>query len=173
MISESPLQPGLIYVGTDDGNVQITRDDGINWTGISDDLPAKWVSRVAASEHELGTVYVSFTGYRQDDFEKYLYMSEDFGKTWISIAGNLPCESINVIAEDPRDEDILYVGTDLGVYTSLDRGTTWISLCNGLPTTAVHDLVVHPRENELVIGTHGRSVYILDVEKIKKSPGNQ
>ena len=168
MISESPLKPGLIYIGTDDSNVQITRDDGINWTKISDELPAKWVSRVTASEHELGTVYVSLTGYREDDFEKYLYRSKDFGKTWESIAGNLPSESINVVAEDHRDKDILYVGTDLGVYTTLDGGENWISLCNGLPTTAVHDMVVHPREDELVIGTHGRSVYILDVKNIKK-----
>jgi photosystem II stability/assembly factor-like uncharacterized protein len=172
IISESLIQAGLIYVGTDDGNVQITRDDGINWTKISDELPDKWVSRVAASEHEIGTVYISFTGYREDDFEKYLYMSKDFGRSWQSIAGNLPSESINVVAEDPRDKDILYVGTDLGVYTTLDRGGRWFSLCSGLPTTPVHDLVVHPRENELVIGTHGRSVYILDVEKIKKPLGN-
>jgi photosystem II stability/assembly factor-like uncharacterized protein len=167
-ISESPLQAGLIYIGTDDGNVQITHDDGLNWTKISDELPEKWVSRVTSSEHELATVYVCFTGYREDDFEKYLYMSTDFGKTWEPIAGNLPSESINVIAEDHRDKDILYVGTDLGVYTTLDRGERWISLCNGLPTTAVHDLVVHPREHELVIGTHGRSTYILDVNDIKK-----
>jgi photosystem II stability/assembly factor-like uncharacterized protein len=168
MIAESPLQAGLVYVGADDGNVQITRDDGLNWTKISDELPDKWVSRVTASEHELATVYVSFTGYREDDFEKYLYMSTDFGKTWEPIAGNLPSESINVIAEDHRDKNILYVGTDLGVYATLDRGERWISLCNGLPTTAVHDLVVHPREHELVIGTHGRSVYILDVNDVKK-----
>ena len=166
-ISESRLRAGLIYVGTDDGNVQITRDDGISWTKISDELPGKWVSRVTASEHELATVYVSFTGYREDDFEKYLYMSDDFGKTWESIAGNLPSESINAIAEDHRDKDILYIGTDLGVYATLDRGERWMSLCNELPTTAIHDMVVHPRENELVVGTHGRSVYILDVEKIR------
>jgi photosystem II stability/assembly factor-like uncharacterized protein len=168
MIAESPLQAGLIYVGTDDGNVQITHDDGLNWTKVSDELPDKWVSRVTASEHEFATVYVSFTGYREDDFEKYLYMSTDLGKTWEAIAGNLPSESINVIAEDHRDKNILYVGTDLGVYTTLDRGERWISLCNGLPTTAVHDLAVHPREHELVIGTHGRSVYILDVNDVKK-----
>ena len=99
-------------------------------------------------------------------------MSKDFGKTWELIVGNLPSESINVIAEDHRDKDTLYVGTDLGVYASLDRGKSWMSLCNSLPTTAVHDLVVHPRENELVIGTHGRSVYILDAEGIKKPSGN-
>lgn len=166
-ISESPVKPGLIYVGTDDGNVQVTRDDGINWTKISGELPDKWVSRVAASQHELGTVYVSLTGYREDDFEKYLYMSRDFGRKWESIMGNLPSESVNVVAEDPRDQDILYVGTDLGVYTTLDRGKTWISLCNNLPTIPVYDLIVHPRENELVIGTHGRSVFILDVENIQ------
>jgi len=163
----------LIYVGTDDGNVQVTCDDGISWTDIRDGLPDKWVSRVRVSQHEIGTVYVSLTGYREDDFEKYLYMSRDFGKTWESIVGNLPSESINVIGEDPRDKDILYVGTDLGVYITIDRGKTWISLCNNLPTTAVHDLIVHPRENELVIGTHGRSVFILDVENIRSFNQNR
>lgn len=167
-ISESPLKAGLIYVGTDDGNVQVTRDDGISWTDIRAGLPDKWVSRVRASQHEIGTVYVSLTGYRDDDFEEYVYVSEDFGGTWKSISGNLPSESINVIAEDPRDKDILYVGTDLGIYTTLNRGKEWISLCNNLPTTPVHDLVVHPREYELVIGTHGRSVYVLDVKNTKK-----
>jgi photosystem II stability/assembly factor-like uncharacterized protein len=167
MISESPFQAGLLYVGTDDGKVQITRDDGLNWRDISDGLPDKWVSRVRASRHEIGTVYVSLTGYRDDDIAAYVYISEDFGQTWRPIVGNLPAESINVIAEDPRDKNILYVGTDLGVYVALDRGEKWISLCNNLPTTPVHDLVVHQREHELVIGTHGRSVFILDVKDIK------
>jgi photosystem II stability/assembly factor-like uncharacterized protein len=167
MISESPFQAGLLYVGTDDGKVQITRDDGLNWQDISDGLPDKWVSRVRASRHEIGTVYVSLTGYRDDDIAAYVYISEDFGQTWRPIVGNLPAESINVIAEDPRDKNILYVGTDLGVYVALDRGEKWSSLCHNLPTTPVHDLVVHPREHELVIGTHGRSVFILDVKDIK------
>ena len=167
-ISESQLKAGLIYVGTDDAKVQYTDDDGINWTDISDGLPDKWVSRVRASQHETGTVYVSLTGYRDDDFREYLYVSEDFGGTWKSISSNLPSESINVVTEDPRDKNILYVGTELGVYATLDRGKRWHCLCNNLPTSAVHDLVVHPREHELVIGTHGRSVFILDVKDIKK-----
>ena len=166
-LSESRLKKGLIYAGTDDGNVQVTHNDGKNWTLIKSGLPAKWVSRVIASLHEEGTVYVSFTGYREDDFEVYLYMSSDFGKTWTSIAGNLPAESINVIREDPHDKNILYVGTELSVYVSLDRGQRWFSLSNHLPTTPVHDLVIHPRENEMVIGTHGRSCFVLDVKPIQ------
>lgn len=167
MISESPFEDGLLYVGTDDGKVQITRDDGLNWEDVSDGLPDKWVSRVRASEHDVGTVYVTLTGYRDDDITPYAYISQNSGRNWRSITGNLPAESINVIAEDPRDENILYVGTDLGVYITLDRGGKWSSICNNLPTTPVHDLIVHPREYELVIGTHGRSVFILDVKNIK------
>ncbi|MCF7955904.1 MAG: hypothetical protein K9M75_08900 [Phycisphaerae bacterium] len=167
-ISESRLKHGLLYVGTDDGNIHVTQNDGMTWARINEHLPAKWVSRLRASMHEEGTVYASFTGYRQDDFEKYLYMSTDFGRTWKSIGSNLPHESINVIDEDPRDRDILYVGTDLGIYVSLDQGRSWESLCSNLPTTPVHDLVVHPRQHELVIGTHGRGVFILDVKSILK-----
>ncbi|MCK4645641.1 MAG: hypothetical protein KAU46_05270 [Candidatus Aminicenantes bacterium] len=169
MVSESPLKPGLIYVGTDDGYVHITQNDGVNWTKINKGLPDKWVSRVVASSHNLGTVYVSLTGYREDDFEKYLYRSTDYGQTWKSIAGNFPSEPINVIREDPHNKNILYIGTDHGgVYASLDAGKTWHSLCNNLPTTPVHDIAVHPRDNELVIGTHGRSAFILDIDPIQK-----
>jgi len=167
MLSESPLKQGLIYAGTDDGNVQITTDDGKTWKLVNSGLPQKWVSRVIASLHELGSVYVSLTGYREDDFSNYLYMSEDFGKTWKSISGTMPSEGINVIREDPRNKNILYVGTELGVYVTLDRGTTWHSLCNNLPTTPVHDLMIHPREYELVIGTHGRGCFVLDVSSLR------
>jgi len=167
-ISESELKKGLLYAGTDDGQVHVTKDDGAHWTKANKGLPDKWVTRVVASKYEAGTVFVSLTGYREDDFEKYLYMSTNFGNTWKSIAGNLPAESINVIREDPSDRDILYVGTDLGVYCSIDRGKTWQSLCNHLPTTPVHDIAVHPREGDLVIGTHGRSAFVLDTKKLKK-----
>jgi photosystem II stability/assembly factor-like uncharacterized protein len=163
-VSESTLEAGLVYVGTDDGNIHLTRDDGASWTKIDRRLPEKWVSRIRASQHRLGVVYASFTGYRDDDFSAYLYRSHDFGQTWTSMVSNLPAEPINVIAEDPRHPDILYVGTDLGVYVSLNQGKTWTSLCSGLPTTAVHDLLVHPRDHELVIGTHGRGVFIMDVK---------
>jgi photosystem II stability/assembly factor-like uncharacterized protein len=167
MIAESPLKPGLLYAGTEGGSIYLTRNDGAEWTRVNAGLPAKWVSRVIASQHELGTVYAAFTGFREDDFEAYLYASPDFGSTWTSIRGNLPSESINVIREDPTDAEILYVGTDLGVYVSLDAGESWQSLCTNLPTTPVHDLVVHPRDSELVIGTHGRSVWVLDVGPIR------
>ena len=167
MLSESPLKQGLIYAGTDDGNVQVTNDDGKTWKLVNSGLPSKWVSRVIASQHEPGTVFVSLTGYREDDFKNYLYMSKDFGKTWKSISGDLPDEGINVIREDPRNKNVLYVGTESGVYVTLNRGITWNSLCNNLPTTPVHDLVIHPREYELVIGTHGRSCFVLDVSSLR------
>jgi photosystem II stability/assembly factor-like uncharacterized protein len=167
MLSESPLKQGLIYAGTDDGNVQVTADEGKTWKLVNSGLPQKWVSRIIASRHDIGTVYVSLTGYREDDFSNYLYMSEDFGNRWKSISGNLPPEGINVIREDPRNKNILYAGTELGVYVTKDRGATWHSLCNNLPTTPVHDLVIHPREYELVIGTHGRSCFVLDVSSIR------
>jgi len=166
-ISESPIKPGLIYIGTDDGNIQVTQNDGQSWKKINTGPSGKWVTRVTASKYEEETVYACLTGYREDDFEKYLYVSTDYGKTWKSIAGNLPSEPVNVIKEDPQNKNVLYVGTDLGAYTSIDRGKSWISLCNNLPTTPVYDLVVHPRDNELVIGTHGRSIFVLDVNHIQ------
>ncbi len=166
-ISESPLKAGLIYVGTDDGNIQVTRNDGEAWSLINTGPPHKIVSCVTTSRYEEGTVYASLSGYFQDDFEKYLYKSTDFGGTWTSIAGNLPSESINVIREDPENPNVLYIGTDLGVYVSIDRGESWHSLCRTLPTCVALDMDVHPREKELVVGTHGRSVFILDVSSIQ------
>jgi hypothetical protein len=167
-ISESPLKQGLLYAGTDDGNIHFTADDGKNWTKIDQGLPEKWVTRVRASQHNVATVYATLTGYREDDFESYVYLSDDYGKTWKSIKGNLPTESINVIVEDPRSADVLYIGTDLGVYVTLNRGKDWISLCNNLPTSAVHDLALQQRDLELVAGTHGRSIFILDIKSIGK-----
>ena len=165
-LSESILQKGLIYAGTDDGNVQVTRDDGAHWSQIDAALPRTWVSRVLASRHALGTVYVTLTGYREDNTASYVYRSLDYGVTWQPIVANLPMESVNVIAEDPKDPRLLFLGTDLGCYVSIDGGKRWESLCHGLPTTPVHDLFVHPRDRKLVIGTHGRSVYVLDVAPI-------
>jgi photosystem II stability/assembly factor-like uncharacterized protein len=167
-LSESPLQEGLLYTAADDGFIHLTRNDGSAWSRIDGDLPKLWVSRVEASLHDLGTVYVSMTGYREDDFSAYLFVSQDFGESWTSISSNLPMESINVVREDPADPDILYVGTDLGVYVSLDRGSSWHSLSASLPTTPVHDLVVHPRDGEIVIGTHGRSVWVADLSAVRE-----
>jgi len=168
-LSESPTQEGLIYTGGDDGFIHVTRNDGATWTRIDGDLPKLWVSRVEASGHRSGTVYVSMTGYREDDSSAYLFASDDFGESWTSISPGLPMESVNVVREDPTDPDILYVGTDLGVYVSLDRGSSWHSLSATLPTTPVHDLVVHPRDGEIVIGTHGRSVWIADLAAVRGS----
>ena len=167
-ISESALKKGLLYAGTDDGQVHVTRDDGATWTKINNGLPNRWVSRVVASKYDEGTAFVSLTGYREDDFEAYLYMSTDFGETWKSIVNNMPSESINVIREDPTDQDILYVGTELGAYCSIDKGKTWHSLCKTLPTCPVHDLALHAGTGDLVAGTHGRSVFVLHAKEIQK-----
>jgi photosystem II stability/assembly factor-like uncharacterized protein len=125
------------------------------------------VSRLVASKHEPGRVYLAQTGFREDDFSSYLFRSDDFGETWTSIVANLPAESVNVIQEDPLESQVLYVGTDLGVYVSGDGGRSWHALSNGLPSTPVHDLDVHPRDGELVIGTHGRSVFVLDLDRVR------
>jgi photosystem II stability/assembly factor-like uncharacterized protein len=170
-LSESRFAPGMLYAGTEGGRVWVTRNDGAQWTEVSAGLPRKWVTRVVASRHDVGTVYVSMTGYREDDFTAYLYRSADFGATWTAISNNLPAESINVVAEDPKRPGLLYAGTDAGVYASFDRGDTWLSLCADLPTTPVMDLVVHPREDELVVATHGRSLFLLDVRPVQALSG--
>ena len=167
-LSESPLHAGLIVVGSDDGKVQYTPDDGRNWIDVSAGLPAKWVSRVVASSWNPDTFYVTLTGYREDDFRPYVFRSTDRGKRWSSLAGNLPNEPVNVIREDPRNPDLLYVGTELGVYVSLDRGGRWQSLGATLPTAAVHDLTVHPRADEMIIGTHGLSAFVMDARPIQQ-----
>jgi len=157
-----------MYAGTDDGNVQVTRDGGATWTLIREGLPRKWVTRVTASRHEPGTVYASLTGYREDDISTYIYASRDYGAVWTPIGNGLPAEPVNVIREDPERPEILYIGTDLGVYVTLDRGGSWFSLSRTLPPIPVQDLVAHPRDGEIVIGTHGRGVYVLDVKPIRE-----
>jgi photosystem II stability/assembly factor-like uncharacterized protein len=172
-ISESPINPGLLLVGTDDGLVWITHNDGAKWKKIIKGLPReKWVSRVVASKYSLSRVYVALNGYRDDDFTSYLFMSDNYGGSYKSVKGNLPDEPINVVIEDPYMENILYVGTDAGVYVSLDMGKNWYSLNTNLPDVAVHDLKIHPRERDLIIGTHGRSAYILNVNPIEKLTNN-
>ncbi len=170
-ISESPLRFGLIYIGSDDGVIQVSKDAGVTWNRISNNLPEQlWVSRVVASHHLESRVYTSLNGYRWDNFEAHAYSSNDYGKTWARIGLNLPKEPINVIKEDPKNPDVLYVGTDHGVYVSLDRGQSFMAFKEGLPAVPVHDLLVHPRDNELVIGTHGRSIYIGDVSQLQTLP---
>jgi len=167
-LDESPFSPRVLYAGTDDGNVWVTRDGGGQWTAIHEGLPVKWVTRLVASQHKAERVYITLTGYRDDDFRTYVYASEDYGKTWTDIQGNLPAEPVNVIREDPVNENVLYLGTDLTAWVSLDRGQSWHSLRGDLPTNAVYDLRVQPRAKELVIATHGRGVFIADVSLIQQ-----
>jgi len=167
-ISESPLRFGFIYAGTDDGRLHLTTDSGTVWTDISAGLAKdRWISRVVASRYDLDTVYVSQNGKRNDDFAAYLWRSRDRGKTWEDISKGIPCGPINVIREDPENGDILYVGTDLGVYVSTDGAKTWHVLGKGLPSTFVHDLIVHPRDDIMVIATHGRGMWAMDVRPIR------
>jgi len=168
-ISESPLKFGLLYAGTDDGNVHVTRNGGVTWMKITDHLPPeRWVSRLVASQYDEGTVYLAMNGLRNDDFRAYVFRSTDYGKTWTNIAGTLPGNPVNVLREDPLNKSVLYVGTDIGVYVTLDQGQTWSSLSSQLPTTAVNDLVIHPRDRQLVIATHGRSIYALDLNPVQE-----
>lgn len=165
-IAESPLEKGVIWCGTDDGNVQITRNGGENWKNVVENIPDlpphTWCTRIEASHFDAGTAYAAFDGHRSDDYAAYLYKTTDFGETWTSIKGNLPFGWIHVVREDLRNKNLLFVGMEFGIYASLDGGETWFSLNNNLPTVAVRDIAVHPRENDLIIGTHGRGIWIMD-----------
>lgn len=169
-ISESPLKFGLIYVGTDDGNIQVSKDGGYTFTLVSKKLPqGLYVSRVKASQYKLSRVYATLNGYRNDHFSAYVYVSEDFGDTWTAIGKNLPTGPVNVIIEDVKHEDILYVGTDNGLYTSFNKGVTFMNMSHNLPNVPIHDLVIQTRENELVVGTHGRSIFITKLNDVYKN----
>ena len=169
-IDESPIVSGVIWAGTDDGNVQVTRDGGRNWTNVTDKIsghPGYWVSRVAASPNDAGTAYVTLTGYRHDDPKPFAWKTTDYGATWTSIVANLPNEAINVIREDRRNPNLLFLGTDFGVYASLDGGKSWNRMKTGITTNAVHDMHIHPRDQELIVGTHGRGIYIADISGLQ------
>jgi photosystem II stability/assembly factor-like uncharacterized protein len=168
-ISESPLKYGLIYAGTDDGKVHVTKNGGKTWKEIMKGLPyRKWVSRIVASAYNLSTVYMTQNGKRDDDFAAYVWKSTNYGKTWINISGNIPLGPVNVIREDPVDRNILYVGTDIGVYVTIDGGKTWNTLGGDLPSTFVCDLIIHPRDNIIVAATHGRGMWAMDADPVNK-----
>ncbi len=169
-ISESPIRFGLIYVGTDDGNVQVSKDGGNSFTMISQKLPkGLYVSRVIASKYNVARVFVTLNGYRNDHFNAYVYQSDDYGTTWKQIMKDLPSEPVNVIKEDAVSEQVLYVGTDGGLYVSLDGGNSSMAWTKGLPASVpVHDLEIHPRDHEIVLGTHGRSLYVGKLDALRK-----
>jgi hypothetical protein len=166
-IAESPLESGVLFVGTDDGNVQVSRNDGAAWTEVSGKMPGlpenAWINGVEASRFEPGRVYVTANNYRNDDYGNYLYRSDDYGASWTDITSDLPAARVlRTLREDPRNPDVLYLGAELGLFYSRDGGGSWTALTGGLPTSAFNDLVVHPRDNDLILGTHGRGIWILD-----------
>jgi photosystem II stability/assembly factor-like uncharacterized protein len=162
-VDESPFKFGLLYAGTDDGRVWMTKTSGDNWTEITAGLPFnKHVWKIVASKYDPATVYVTLVGRHDDDFNPYIFKSADYGKTWVSIAGNIPGGPVNVVREDPIVKGLLYAGTDTGVYVSRDGGASWDVLGANLPTSYVWDLAVHPRDNALVIATNGRGMWMID-----------
>ncbi len=173
-LDESPLVRGKLFAGTDDGRVWMTEDDGDAWTELTDRISGApeghYVSRLKASSHDANRVYLTFDGHRTNDLEPYVYVSDDNGASFRSIAPGLPTGSVDfvhVIEEDPVNENLLFVGTDVGAYVSTDRGGSWQRFMNGLPTVPVHDLEVHPRDRELVAGTHGRSIWVVDIAPLQ------
>ena len=166
-VAESEHVPGTLYVGTDDGMVQVSTNDGDTWRDATPGMPGVpemvWVNQVHASKSVAGRVYVAANNYRNDDYDNYLWRSDDDGRSWRSIAGDLPSERVvRVVREDPRNPDVLWLGTEMGAFWSWNGGSNWVALTGGLPTVAVNDLVIHPRDNDLVLATHGRGIYILD-----------
>ncbi len=174
-IEESPIRAGLLYVGTDDGKLWLTRNDGGAWEDLSGRCPGvpamTYVSKIDASAADSATVYVAFDNHRVNDFKPYLCASNDFGKTFHSIASNLPTDgpnSVYAVREDPVNPNLLYAGTEIGVFASLNKGGSWFRINNNLPTVPVYDLKIHPRDRELIAGTHGRAIWILDVNPLQQ-----
>ena len=167
-IAPSPLDSNVIWVGTDDGNVQVTRDGGKTWANVFTNVPGlkpnAWIPTVDASHSDVATAYVAADHHQDDDYAPYAYMTTDFGKTWKPVRGDLPTSAawVHVVREDPRNKNLLYIGTEMGAWASWDRGAHWTSLRGDLPIVPVRDIQVHPRENDLLLATHGRGLYIMD-----------
>ena len=167
-LEESEFNPKLLYAGTDDGRLWRTKDGGESWEDIlKDPLPVRWISRILASKYDFGTVYVCQTGRRDDDAAVYVWRSKDFGSTWEDISANIPAGPVNVIREDPENDSILYLGTDVGIYVSKDAGSSW-EVLGDLPCSYVHDLAIHPRENVIIVATHGRGMFVLDADPVNQ-----
>jgi photosystem II stability/assembly factor-like uncharacterized protein len=168
-LAESPKNPAVLYAGTDDGKLHVTMDGGKNWTELTSAVPVrKWVSRIVPSRHVDGTIYVTERGREDDDFAPYIYKSTDNGKTFTSIAANIPAGPVNVIREDPVDPNLLYAGTDFGAFVSANGGREWRVLGGNLPSTQVSDLQVHPRDHVIVISTYGRGMWAMDATVVRR-----
>lgn len=165
-IAESPSDANVLYTGSDDGRVHVTRDGGATWTDVTDnidDLPDNtYVTRIVASHGSPGTVFAAFDGHRSDDFAPYVYVSENFGEDWEAIVSGLPTTSVNALAQHPDNPQLLFVGNEIGVYVSVNRGEYWVRMRSNLPTVPVDDIKIHPRENDLILGTHGRGIWIME-----------
>ncbi len=168
-ISESPVMPGVVWAGTDDGNLQVSRDGGQTFAEVGKNLPGLpnghlyWISRIDASHFDPAAAYVSVDGHRSDDLKPYVFVTHDYGQTFQSITSNLPAYgNVQVVREDPKNKDLLYVGTEFGLFISLDAGKSWQKFMNNYPTVRTDDIMVHPRENDLIVASHGRSVWIAD-----------
>jgi photosystem II stability/assembly factor-like uncharacterized protein len=168
-LAESPLTRGLLYAGTDDGHVHVMRNPESEWEEITSGLHAdRFTSEIVASAYSESTVYVTQNGRRNDDFAAYVWRSEDYGEHWESLADGVPFGPVNILREDPKNANVLYLGTDVGVYVSLDRGDSWQALSNGMPSTYVHDLVIHPEEDLMIAATHGQGMFALDVRQLQR-----
>jgi photosystem II stability/assembly factor-like uncharacterized protein len=170
-LAESPRNPDVLYAGTDDGALWVTRDGGAKWTEISKNvsLPGpRWVASIEPSRKVEGRVYVAFDAHRSDDDEPYIYVSEDYGQTWKPLRANLPTGSTRVLREDVENPDLLFLGTEFACWVSINRGASWTKLNNNLPTVAVHELAIHPTAGEMVAATHGRSLWALDVTPLRQ-----
>ena len=169
-VSESPAAAGVIWVGADDGTVQVSQDDGGTWTDVTANIVgasggppfAYYVSWVEASHFEGARAYVSLDGHWDDDYAPYVFMTEDMGATWRPLVGGLGSASVNVVREHHANPDVLIVGAEDGAFASIDRGATWGHLGSGMPAVPVDDIEIHPRDNDVVAGTHGRGIYVLD-----------
>ena len=173
-MAESPVKAGIIWVGTDDGHVYLTKNFGHTWQEMTQKITAlgapadRWVSRVFASFHDVSTAYVSKSGFTNDDHNTYLYKTTDFGETWSDISSDLPHSPVNVIYEDRKNPNLLFLGNDKGVYTSLNGGKNWESFRVNMPPVMVRDLLIHPRENDLIVGTYGRGAWITDISPLQQ-----
>ena len=179
-IDESPVEKGVIWVGTDDGNVQLTRDGGVTWTNLKDRIKGlpefAWVAKIHASEHDAGTAFVTVDQHRMNDFRPYVFVTTDYGKTWSKITEGLPKDDyVKVVRQDPVNPDVLYAGMEHGIFASWDKGKSWSKINNNLPNVSVRDLRIQPRDGDLIVGTHGRGAWILDdirpLQEIKNTKG--